>query len=160
MTNVYFKPATDFTDKANKLFRKQKSIISDLIPSAEIEHIGSTAIPTSITKGDLDINIRVQKENFNPAIEILKNHYEINQPENWTENFASFKSKIRGIDFGVQLTIIGSPTDDFVKLRDILIKNPDLIKKFNLMKQTYNGKDMEEYRKEKAKFFEGLRKSL
>ena len=160
MIRVYFKPTSNFRDKTNELFRKQKNIISDLIPSAEIQHIGSTAIPTSITKGDLDINVRVQKENFKPAIETLKNHYEINQLENWTENFASFKSKISGVDFGVQLTIVGSSTDDFVKLRDILIKNPDLIKEFNLMKQTYNGKDMEEYRKEKGKFFERLRESL
>ncbi len=160
MTKVYFRPTTDFIDKTNKLFREQKNIISNLISSADIKHIGSTAIPGSITKGDLDMNIRVRKENFNHAIEVLKKHYEINQPENWTENFASFKSKINGIDFGIQLTIMGSPTDDFVKLRDILIKNPDLTKEFNLMKQRYDGKDMNEYRKEKAKFFERLRKSL
>lgn len=160
MTNVYFKPTTNFTDKANKLFREQKNIISDLIPSAEIEHIGGTAIPGSITKGDMDMNIRVRKENFNHAIGILRKLYEINQPGNWTENFASFKSKINGTDFGIQLTIVGSSFDDFVKLRDILIKNPDLIKESNLIKQRHNGKDMDDYRKEKAKFFERLRKSI
>jgi GrpB-like predicted nucleotidyltransferase (UPF0157 family) len=158
MTNVYFKPTTDFTDKANKLFREQRAIISDLIPSAEIEHIGSTVIPGSITKGDLDMNIRVRKENFNHAIEVLRKLYEINQLRNWTENFASFKSKINGTDLGIQLTILGSPADDFVRLRDTLIKNPDLIKESNLMKQRHNGKDMDNYRKEKAKFFEKLKR--
>ena len=95
MTNVYFKSATYFIYQANKLFNEQKKIILDLIPSAKIEHIGSTAIPGSITKGDLDINVRIQEKNFNHAINVLKKLYEINQPENWTENFASFKSKIR-----------------------------------------------------------------
>lgn len=159
MTRVYFKPAANFTDKANKLFKEQKNIISDLIPSAKIEHIGSTAIPGSITKGDLDMNIRILKENFNHTIKVLKKLYEINQPENWTENFASFKSRINGTDLGIQLTILSSSADDFVKLRNVLIKSPDLTKEFNLIKQTYNGKDIDEYRKEKAKFFERLRKN-
>lgn len=109
MNKVYFKPSEEFLEKANQAFKEQKNRIHNLIPTADIEHIGSTAIPSSVTKGDLDINIRVVKEDFNKAVEILKQLYDINQPENWNSDFASFKNeKNLDIDFGVQLTVKGS----------------------------------------------------
>ncbi|OGM32688.1 hypothetical protein A2803_01360 [Candidatus Woesebacteria bacterium RIFCSPHIGHO2_01_FULL_44_21] len=158
MQNISFKPVSKFENIADKAFSEQEQRILKIIPSAEVHHIGSTAIPNSITKGDLDINVRVNKSGFAFAVEQLKDLYEINQPENWTDTFASFKDdKHLGIDFGVQLTVIGSPVDDFVKLRDILISNPSLVKKYNQMKLKYADKNMDDYRKAKADFFQQLR---
>lgn len=155
MGNVNFKPSEEFLDKANKLFKEQKMRILSVIPNAKIEHIGSTAIAGSVTKGDLDINVRVPIDDFNDAISKLKGLYEINQPENWNEGFASFKND--ALDLGVQLTVVGSKADDFVKLRDILINNPALAAEYNQMKQKCEGQDMDEYRKAKADFFQKLR---
>lgn len=158
MIIVYFKPTEEFLEKANKVFDEQKNKLKKLLPKADIQHIGSTAIPGSVTKGDLDINIRVSEEDFNKAVEVLKKLYDINQPENWHDNFASFKDDTNlGIDFGAQLVVIGSKYDDFTKLRDLLIKNPKLVEEYNQMKQKYQGKSMDEYRKEKADFFQKLR---
>lgn len=156
MNTVNFEPVDRFIDIANREFEKQKNRILELITFASVEHIGSTAIPGSITKGDLDINVRVRKENFEETVVTLKKLYQINQPENWKDDFASFKSE--PLNFGVQLTIIGSQADDFVRLRDILIDHPELLKECNEMKQRFEGKDMDEYRKEKAEFFEKLRR--
>lgn len=157
MQKVYFKPAEDFIEKANKVFQEQKITIKKLIPLADIQHIGSTAIPGSFTKGDLDIVVRVAAENFNNAIQKLKILYDINQPENWSETFASFKDENNlGIDFGAQLVIVGSKSDNFVKQRDMLVNNPKLIEKYNAMKTQHEGKDMAEYRKAKAEFFQKL----
>lgn len=155
---VHFEPADKFFNIANKVFRQQRARILELISNADVQHIGSTVIPASRTKGDLDINIRVRKEDFKPSIEKLKKLYDVNQPENWTESFASFKDeKNLGINFGAQLTVIGSGSDDFIKLRDILINNPILVGEFNKLKADFEGKDMEEYRKAKADFFQKLR---
>ena len=54
---------------AFNLYRKQ---ISALLPSAQIEHIGSSAIPNAFSKGDLDIYIEVLPDQFEFAIEQLK----------------------------------------------------------------------------------------
>ncbi len=161
MINVHFKPTTDFLDLANRVFVEQKAKISGLLPDADIQHVGSTSIPGSITKGDLDLVIRVQKDEFRHAIEVLKSIYEINQPKNWSKTFASFKDdKNLGIDFGAQLVVKGSKSDDFIKLRDILLENRELVEGLNAIKMKYNGKSMDEYRKEKADFFQKLREKF
>ena len=157
---VYFQPSEKFIQKANRIFQQEKIRINGLIPEADIQHIGSTSIPGALTKGDLDIVVRVPTERFNETVEYLKRIYQINQPENWTENFASFKDEENlGIDFGAQLVIKDSKEDDFVKLRDKLLTNPDLLKEYNQMKERFEGQGMDEYRKEKADFFEKLRRS-
>lgn len=161
MNNVSFKASEDFKDLAEEIFQKEKSRILKLIPAAEIEHIGSTAIPGSITKGDLDINVRVTVEDFDKAVEKLKTLYQINQPKNWTDTFASFKDDDSfDLPIGVQLTVIDSEYDDFISLKDLLVKRVDLLEEYNQMKVKYEGKDMEEYRKEKSDFFEKLRGKL
>lgn len=157
MNNVSFKPSEGFESLAEEIFQKEKSRILKLIPAAEVEHIGSTAIPGSITKGDLDINVRVV-DSFDDAVKQLKALYQINQPENWTDTFASFKDDDSfELPVGVQLTVMNSEYDDFVALRDLLIKSPNLLEEYNQMKLKYEGKDMDEYRKEKSDFFEKLR---
>lgn len=157
MGTVSFHPTEEFLEKADKAFETEKDKIQDLIPEADVQHIGSTSIPGSITKGDLDINVRVQKEDFEKAVQVLKGMYLINQPENWTESYASFKDDgSTGIDIGVQLTVIGDKLDDFLIARDILLKHPELLEEYNALKKKYEGKDMAEYRKEKGAFFDKL----
>ena len=157
MNIVRFKLIDEFIDKAIEQFEAQKNRILALMPSADVQHIGSTAIPGSVTKGDLDINVRVPKEDFKETVAALKKLYQINQPKNWKSDFASFKNE--PLNLGVQVTIIGSQADDFVRLRDILIDHPELLKEFNEMKQKFEGKGMDDYRKEKAEFFEKLRRN-
>lgn len=61
-----------------------------LLPGAEIEHIGATAIPGTLTKGDVDLCVRVARAGFRAAADTLAVHFTTKQPENWTEDFASF----------------------------------------------------------------------
>ncbi len=158
MSSVYFRPSSEFLAKANEVFEQQRIKLNKFMPFADIQHIGSTSIPNSVTKGDLDIVIRIPKDKFSESVELLKSIYEINQPENWKTTFASFKDETNlGIDFGAQLVIIDSELDDFTKLRDILINNSKLVEEYNSMKLKYEGKDMDKYRIAKSDFFQKLR---
>lgn len=160
MTRVSFKNSEDFKQTSEKIFHEQSQIILKLAPNAQVFHIGSTSIANSLTKGDVDLLVRVSREEFPEAVEKLKQLYKINQPENWKEYFASFKDEIGGTDFGAQLVIKDSVLDDFVQLRDLLSSNPELLEEYNSMKLKFEGKDMDEYRKEKSDFFEKLRNIL
>ncbi len=161
MSKVQFKPASEYLELAKKVFEEQKGRITQFLPYADVQHIGSTSIPNSVTKGDLDLVIRVPRKEFKHAVEELKSIYDINQPENWSDTFTSFKKeKNLGIDFGAQLVVKDSKSDDFVELRDILLENPELVEELNTIKMKYDGKSMEDYRKEKADFFQGLREKF
>ncbi len=157
MEIVSFKPVSQFQYLANKVFVEQKSKVLENLPFAEVEHIGSSSIPNSLTKGDLDINIRVQKEDFSASVGALKEMYEINQSENWTDSFASFKDSSLEIDFGAQLTVIGSLDDKFVAQRDLLLNHPELVEELNHLKRSFEGKSMDDYRKAKYDFFRSYR---
>ena len=161
MTKVHFKPTSEFIDLANKVYEEQRVKILELLPNANIEHIGSTSIPGSITKGDLDLVVSISKDEFRQAIEVLKSVYDVNQPENWSDTFASFKEeKSLDIDFGAQLVVKDSKSDDFTKLRDVLRENPFLVDELNALKLRYEGKSMDDYRKAKADFFQKLREKF
>lgn len=154
METVTFKPSEESRQAIERLFESEKARLLKLFPEADVQEIGSTAVPGLITKGDLDINIRIDKESFGPVVSKLKELYQINQPDNWTETYASFKAVIDGIDFGLQVSVIGSPDDYFVQHRDLLKNRPDLVERYNQLKRDFEGKDMDEYRKAKEEFFQ------
>ncbi|MDP3727615.1 MAG: GrpB family protein [bacterium] len=153
MEMVTFKKSDEVRERAEQLFAEQKERLVRLIPSADIQHIGGTAVPGLLTKGDLDLNVRVSKEIFAPTVEKLKELYTINQPANWTNTFASFKDDTSFVlPLGVQVTVLGSLDDHFVKHRDALLNNPALVMEFNELKKKFDGKDMANYRSAKAEF--------
>src|SRR3990167_11300559 len=102
MQTVNFIKTEDILKKINALFKIEKQKLTALFPDAVVEHVGGTSVPGSLSKGDLDINIRIAPEDFERAVETLKTLYEINQLDNWSEGFASFKDDSRGL--GIQLT--------------------------------------------------------
>lgn len=155
---VSFVKTADISEKINALFESEKQKLYGLFPDVDIEHIGGTAVPGSISKGDLDINIRVTTEDFESVIEALKTFYKINQPKNWSKEFASFKDDSRKL--GVQVTVIGSPEDYFVAQREYLKNHPEAVSELNALKEKFEGRDMEEYRKAKEEFFENLNLKL
>lgn len=157
MESVYFSPNMEFAEKADRLFIAEREKIAAVIPGADIQHVGGTAIPDLLTKGDLDINVRVSETQFNNAVATLKNLYEIHQPENWSHTFASFKNDHSyDLPLGVQLTVIGAKGDHFVRHRDRLLKEPGLVQELNTLKNGFEGKGMDKYRAAKQIFLRRL----
>lgn len=155
---VHFVKAEDVGDRVADLFALEKEKLLKIFPTCQAEHIGGTSVPGSVTKGDLDINLRVPAEDFFRVVEELKNIYQINQPNNWSENFASFKDDSR--DLGIQVTVLGSPEDYYVAQREYLINHSEELRELNSLKLKYEGKDMQKYREEKGNFFEKLNRKL
>jgi GrpB-like predicted nucleotidyltransferase (UPF0157 family) len=56
--------STEYQPTCTRLFEDYKNKIEQLIPFAVIEHIGSSAIPHAISKGDLDIYMKYQQKIF------------------------------------------------------------------------------------------------
>jgi len=156
---VYFREQEKFRQRAQELFLKEQKRILRVVPNADIQHIGSTAIPDSLTKGDLDIQVRVKQKDFEKAQNALSKIYKSNKGNPPTKTYASFKDDDAKIPLGVQLTVIGSKEDNFTALRDILVSDKKHLKAYNALKERYQGKPMREYRKAKGKFIENILKT-
>jgi GrpB-like predicted nucleotidyltransferase (UPF0157 family) len=124
-----------------------------MLPGARVEHVGSTAVPGSLTKGDLDICVIVTAEEFEAASRVLTERFRIHQPENWSPTLASFIAPSEvGIDIGVQLVPTGSPDErSFVGWRDRLRADPELRTRYDELKRRHRANGMDAYRAAKER---------
>lgn len=159
MERVNFFNNKSLYEKAEETFFIHKAVIEELLPEAEVQHVGSTAIPNSITKGDLDIQVRVTANLFPNAVKELAKLYELNEGSVKTETFRAFKDDSTVPPVGVQLTVINSEFDFFWKFRDVLLFNDNYRQEYDDLKRRYEGMEMRHYREAKNKFFEKVMSS-
>ena len=130
-----------------------KNKITELLPEADIQHVGSSAIPNSLTKGDLDIQVRVNAEQFSNAVVLLSNLYKSNDGSVKTDTFRAFKDDTTKPPLGIQLTVINSEFDFFWKFREVLLANNKYRDAYDKLKKEYEAKSMDAYREAKDIFF-------
>ncbi|MGH7926096.1 MAG: GrpB family protein [Candidatus Binatus sp.] len=136
---------------AQALFETLKvRLQSVLAAGADIQHVGATAIPGCLTKGDVDCCIRVKQEDFTTCDAALAVHFPRNTGPDRTNSFSAFYAE----DAGIQLVAIGSPLDFFTAFRDLLRDRPDLVARYNQLKLLHHGKPMHQYRKAKDDFIQ------
>src|SRR5690349_16634427 len=90
MAVVRIRRAEDVHDLAEAAVSDHRRIVLELVPGAEVEHVGATAVPGALTKGDVDLLVRVGEPEFPAAVKALSRRYAIHQPHNWTPTLASF----------------------------------------------------------------------
>jgi GrpB-like predicted nucleotidyltransferase (UPF0157 family) len=153
-----FRDTAELWPLVDKAFQEHSRAICALLPAAQVEHMGATAVPGSITKGDLDLLVRVSASDFAAAVATLEDCYEIHQPENWTPADASFVDEEAGdVPVGVQLVVAGSDLDAaFVSIRSVLRGHPELVQQSNELKRSFEGGDPEEYVAAEQAFIESL----
>jgi GrpB-like predicted nucleotidyltransferase (UPF0157 family) len=158
MQPVYFYSSESVRGRAEAAYERHRSALSEMLPRAEIEHIGGTAVPGAITKGDLDILVRVSVADFAASEEFLAARYARNEGSFRSESFASFCDDAADPPLGIQLVVGGSELDDFAQFRDALRSDPRLLTDFNALKRECEGWDMDAYRERKAAFIERSRR--
>ncbi|MEB2279583.1 GrpB family protein [Lysinibacillus xylanilyticus] len=156
MEKVNFLNSELFHENAEKTFLIHKNKITGLLPDADIQHVGSSAIPNSLTKGDLDIQVRVNAEQFSNAVVLLSNLYESNDGSVKTDTFRAFKDDTTKPPLGIQLTVIDSEFDFFWKFREVLLANNKYRDAYDKLKKEYEAKSMDAYREAKDIFFQSL----
>lgn len=122
--------------------------------SADIVHIGSTAVPGCLTKGDLDVCVRANREDVAHVDALLAARYGRNTGSFRSAEFSAFTDDSQCPPLGVQLVARGSGLDVFVRFRDCLREDADLVAAFNALKRAHAGQPMQAYRRAKASFIE------
>lgn len=156
MEQVTFKKSENFKESSERAFLIHSETIAKLLPNVDIHHVGSTSIPNSLTKGDLDIQVRVYASDFPVAVEVLSKIYDLNDGSIKTDSFRAFKDDSAIPPLGVQLTVINTEFDIFWKFREVLLNSRTYREEYDNLKKKYEGKSMDEYRKEKNDFFDWL----
>lgn len=139
---------------AQQLFEVMaRSLAATLPPTADIRQIGATAIPGCLTKGDLDIVVRVPAEDFGAADSVLATRFSRNEHSIRT---SAFEDASRWPHLGIQLAAINGPFDFFHLFVEALQQSPDLIEKYNALKRHHDGCDMSIYRAAKDAFVDDV----
>jgi GrpB-like predicted nucleotidyltransferase (UPF0157 family) len=146
-------------ERVAAVFARRAAELRALLPAARVEHIGSTAVPGSLTKGDLDLCVVVEDAEFDAAARTLSERLAIHQPENWSPTLASFTAPSEdGIDIGVQLVPAGSRDERlFIGWRDRLRADPELRTRYDELKLRHGGDGMDVYRDAKERLIKESR---
>jgi len=121
-------------------------------PEVTISHVGATAVPGCLTKGDVDIVVHTESKSFSDAREILDGNYAKNLGSPRDDNFTSYSDDTGAFPLGIQLVVSGSEHDTFERFAERLRQSDVLLASYNELKRSFAGADMEIYRKAKAGF--------
>jgi GrpB-like predicted nucleotidyltransferase (UPF0157 family) len=149
---VLFVPESAVRDRVSELFDAVHAYLSGLLPEADIQHVGSTAIPGSLTKGDLDIQVRVCSEAFDTARNVLTQHYKVNAGGFVADDAISFEDYGTEPPHGVHLTVVDGSCDIQWRFRDALIASSELAAAYDALKRSFDGESMADYRNAKDEF--------
>ncbi len=138
---------------ADRLFEEMTGILRRQLPGcAEILHVGATAIPGCLTKGDLDIAVRVPVQCFSESDGALASLFTRNAGSIQTEVFSAFEDETRSPHLGIQLVTMNSSFDVFHLFTKALRNSPRLLEEYNALKREFEGMEMGAYRKAKDDF--------
>lgn len=138
---------------AERLFARISPELARILPaSADIRHVGATAVPGCLTKGDLDIVVRIAAEDFVAADAALAGRFARNAGSKRTDAFSSFEDDATSPHLGIQLTVVGGEDDCFHLFVDALGRNPELVARYNTLKHQHDGSPMDVYRAAKSAF--------
>lgn len=148
---IFLEPE-QYQERCAQLFNSYQKDISTLLPFAKIEHIGSSAIPNAISKGDLDIYIEVMPEQFEFAIEQLKTLNFIEKQNTLRTHELCMLESLNNDDVAFQIVVSGSIFTFFLAFKNKLINSPTLVNEYNELKLQCSHLDPDQYRAIKSDF--------
>lgn len=111
--------------------------LQELVPYADIEHVGSTAVPGGWTSGTVDVQVRVEKDRFAEAKKEIGGKYEAQ--DGGTKELALFGHAGRGIR--VFLTVGETDSDLYTRQRNFLIEQPLVRERLDAIHRKFNGEE-------------------
>ena len=143
-----------------RAFSVERRRILAAVPEAQVIHTGASSLPTMLTRGDLDIHVRVPPEAFRAALAALREHYADYRPEMWTDDFAALVGDGGSLPVGVVLTAAGGEHDArFVTAWARLAAEPALVDELNALKTSHAQAGPDSYEEAKSAFFDRLEAS-
>ena len=138
---------------AHVILERERVLLLPLLPEHLLVLTGGSSLPGVLTRGDVDLHVRVAEKDFASTVNVLRKLHEVVHPEIWQSDLATF-----GVDAllptGVAVTPIGSVHDVlFTRTWQILADDSAELTGYNEMKASA---DAVSYERRKNEFFDGL----
>jgi GrpB-like predicted nucleotidyltransferase (UPF0157 family) len=133
--------------------------LTALLPEADVEHTGGSSLPGALTRGDVDLHVRVAAADFPVALAALEARFTAYYRPMWTPEFAAFTiPEEQRLPTGLVLTAVGGEHDlRFTRGWALLRARPELLTEYNDFKQRFAAlEDEDGYRATKTAFFTRL----
>jgi hypothetical protein len=146
------RPAAEIQEHALAILATERARLRPLLAPHELRLTGGSSVATALTKGDVDLHLRVDEVDFPATVTALRRLYPVVHPHIWTDTLATF-SVPAPLPTGLAVTPIGSEHDiRFVTTWQLLSNDPSLLAEYNAVKQTAGA----DYETHKSAFFDRL----
>jgi GrpB-like predicted nucleotidyltransferase (UPF0157 family)/N-acetylglutamate synthase-like GNAT family acetyltransferase len=153
---VELHPIHELASEVARVLEDAEGELQSLVPGIELHHIGATSMPDGLTKGDVDVNLRLPPDRFEQVVAALSTRFDIAQPQNWTSTYASFSDDGMLLPLGIQVTVEGSDDDFLVSLRDELRDDAALRRRYEQIKREAAPAGRDAYWFAKDNFLRGI----
>jgi GrpB-like predicted nucleotidyltransferase (UPF0157 family) len=147
----------DDSASARRSFARIAADVSSILPGAEIEHVGATAVSGCLTKGDLDVLVRVTHQDFPLAMRTLDAVLRRGERNDPTSDYVEYDCGCAGCSASVQLVVAGCWHDRrFRQLKSVLESDAAALARYNELKRRHEGHALSDYGVAKSAFIDEL----
>lgn len=145
-------PSEEFFAVADKVLEAERRLLKQNGIPGVLLLVGGTSVAGALTKGDVDLHLRVPASQYDDAVARLRSLHQVVHPGIWSASLATFDIRT-DVDAGLAVTPEGSEHDvRFTRTWEVLRARPDLVQEYNRVKQANAGSA--EYEVQKSDFFD------
>lgn len=144
----------DLLPVAREILDQERRRLAGILSTPhELVLSGGSSVPGALTKGDVDLHLRVRPAAFDAVVATLTGIYQVVRPEIWQPTLATFAVEA-DLPTGVAVTPAGSEHDlRFTRTWQRMAADPALVDAYNDLKHKHRN-DPEEYERRKSAFFD------
>ncbi len=145
----------DLLPEAERILADQRDALRAAGVTGDLELVGGSSVPGALTRGDVDLHLRVAPADFAVAVAALRRTHTVVHPEIWGPTLAAFEAVGTALPTGIAVTPAGSEHDlRFTRTWQLLRSDPALVQEYNAAKLADDGPAGEGYEDRKSAFFD------
>ncbi|QGQ21108.1 hypothetical protein GC089_14505 [Cellulomonas sp. JZ18] len=138
------RPGEEIHDAAVAVVEAERAALRARGVPGELVWTGGSSVPGALTRGDVDLHLRVAPEEFARAVALLREDHAVVHPEIWCATLATFAVDAP-VPAGLAVTPVGSEHDvRFTRTWELLRTDPRLLAAYNAMKTSAADADYED----------------
>ncbi|MET0693251.1 MAG: hypothetical protein ABWY56_04935, partial [Propionibacteriaceae bacterium] len=87
---IDLQPAERFRDQAASILASERVQLGEHGISGDLRHVGGTSVAGALTRGDVDLHLRVAPADFHDVVAALRQIHSVTKPEIWCATLATF----------------------------------------------------------------------